>query len=64
MQAQHWTWIAGGAALLLAIVAGVADHRRQRREALDDIGWVPWRGIQVAAVFCCLAAVILAVKLR
>jgi hypothetical protein len=64
MQAQHWTWIAGGCALLIAILAGVADHRRQRRDRLDDIGWVPWRGIQVAAVFCFLAAAILAVKLR
>jgi len=63
MQAQHWTWIAGGAALLLAIIAGVADHRRHRRDSLDDIGWVPWRGIQVADVFGFLAAVILAVKL-
>jgi hypothetical protein len=30
--------------------AGVADHRRDRRDALDDVGWVPWRGLQVAAI--------------
>jgi hypothetical protein len=50
--------------MLLVIVAGVADQRRHRRDRLDDIGWVPWRGIQVAAVFALLVAVILAVKLR
>lgn len=63
MHAQHWTWIAGGLALLVAIVAGVADHRRNRRRRLDDIGWVPWRGIQVAAVFALLGAIILGLKL-
>jgi len=62
MHAQHWYWLAGGGALLLAIAAGVAEARRQRRERLDDIGWVPWRGIQVASVFAMLAVLILALK--
>jgi hypothetical protein len=62
MHAQHWYWIGGAAALLLAIVAGVAEARRQRRDRLDDIGWMPWRGIQVASVFAMLAALILALK--
>jgi hypothetical protein len=64
MHAQHWYWIAGAAALLLALGAGVAEHRRSRRDRLDDIGWVPWRGIQVAAVFAMLLVLILALKLR
>lgn len=63
MHAQQWYWIAGGAALLVAILSGVADHRRSRRERLDDIGWVPWRGLQVAAFFAMLAVLILALKL-
>ena len=63
MQAQHWYWVLGGAALLIAIVAGVAESRRHRRDRLDDIGWVPWRGIQVVAVFTLIAAFILALKL-
>lgn len=63
MQAQHWYWMAAAAALLLAIMSGIAEARRQRRDRLDDIGWVPWRGLQVAAVFVLLAAVILAFKL-
>jgi hypothetical protein len=63
MFAQHWYWWAGGAALLVAILAGVAESRRLRRERLDDIGWVPWRGIQVAAFFAMLLVLILALKL-
>jgi len=63
MSAQHWYWAAGAAALLMAVIAGVADSRRQRRERLDKIGWVPWRGIQVAAVFALLVDLILALKL-
>lgn len=60
--AQQWFWWAGGAALLLAVVASLADRRRQNRQRLDDIGWVPWRGVQVAAAFGLLAVVILALK--
>jgi hypothetical protein len=63
MLAQHWYWWAGGAALLVALVAGLADARRLRRERLDDIGWMPWRGIQVAAFFAMLLVLILALKL-
>jgi hypothetical protein len=63
MSNQHWYWIAAGAALLVAIVAGIADHRRNRRDRLDDIGWVPWRGLQVAAFFALLLDLILALKL-
>jgi uncharacterized membrane protein len=62
MQAQHWYWLAGGIALLIAVAAGVADARRHRRNRLDDIGWVPWRGIQVAAMFALLGVLILALK--
>lgn len=63
MSNQHWYWIAAAAALLVAIVAGIADHRRSRRDRLDDIGWVPWRGLQVTAVFALLLDLILALKL-
>lgn len=63
MDTQHWYWIAAAAALALAIGAGLADHRRQRRERLDDIGWVPWRGVQVSAAFALLVIAVLALKL-
>jgi hypothetical protein len=63
MSTQYWYWAAAAVALVVAVVAGVADHRRNKRDSLDDIGWVPWRGIQVAAVFALIATLILALKL-
>ncbi len=62
MHAQHWYWWAGGIALAVAVVAGVADWRRLRRKRIDDYGWMPWRGIQVAAVFTLIGILVLALK--
>jgi len=60
MTAQHWLWAAAGAALALAAAAALADWRRARRRDLDDAGWVPWRGLQVAALFAAAALALLA----
>ena len=55
--------VAAGAALALAVLAWVADWRRtHRRRAIDNVGWVPWRGIQATAFFAALAFVIVAMK--
>jgi hypothetical protein len=62
MTTQHLLWGAGGAALALAVVAGVAESRRTRRHSLDEAGWVPWRGLQMTAFFALLAFTILALK--
>lgn len=62
MTAQDWLWGADGAALAVAVLAGVAEGRRSRRRDLDDTGWVPWRGIQAAAFFGVLGLTILALK--
>jgi hypothetical protein len=62
MTTQEWLWGADGAALALAVVAGVAESRRNRRRSLDRPGWVPWRGLQVLAFFAVLAFAILALK--
>ena len=62
MGAQQPYWIVGGVALLFALVAGVADSRRHNRRNLDATGWMPWRGIQVAAVFVLIADLVLAMK--
>lgn len=63
MTAQQWLLGADGAALVLAVVAGVAESRRNRRRSLDRPGWVPWRGLQVTAVFAIIAFSILAAKI-
>ena len=60
MTTQAAFWTGAGAALALAVSAGVMDARRTRRRAFDDVGWVPWRGIQVAALFAALACAVLA----
>ena len=62
MTAREWLAGAAGAAAVLAIVAGIAESRRIRRHDLDRTGWVPWRGIQVAAFFATLLLAILAWK--
>jgi len=62
MTARDWLWGAAGAAALLALVAGFAESRRIRRHDLDRTGWVPWRGLQVAAFFAVVLLAILAWK--
>lgn len=48
-----------GAALAFAVISGFLEWRRNRRRNLDDPGWVPWRGIQVAAFFAALVFAVL-----
>ena len=48
MQARLW-WGAG-IALAIALVAIFADRRRQRRDDLDRVGFMPWALIQVIAM--------------
>ena len=63
MTTQAWYWTADGVALATAVIAGVADWRRiHRRDSFDNVGFMPWRGIQVAAAFAILAFAVLAVK--
>lgn len=63
MTTQTWMLGADGASLVLVIVAGIAEWRRNGRRDLDATGWVPWRGIQVFGFFSMLAFTILALKL-
>jgi hypothetical protein len=62
MTAQHWLFGGAGAAALLALGAGVAESRRDRRRDLDRTGWVPWRGVQVTAFFAVVLLAILGWK--
>ena len=60
-QASYWAGTA--VALALVLLAGIADWRRlHRRRSIDNVGWVPWRGIQAAAFFMGLGFFILAIK--
>lgn len=63
MTTQEWMWAGDGIALAVVLLAGVADWRRtHRRRHIDSVGWVPWRGIQVAAFFVAVLFLILALK--
>ena len=58
---QAWLWSGAGAALALAVAAEAAEwRRRHRRRALEAVGWVPWRGVQVLALFAAAALALLA----
>ncbi len=61
MRSDTALWTACAVALALALAAGIADWRRTRhRRSIDAVGWMPWRGIQVATFFAALAFAILA----
>ncbi|WP_242139561.1 hypothetical protein [Sphingomonas sp. TREG-RG-20F-R18-01] len=53
-----WAGMAG--ALAVAVLAGVADWRRSRRDDLDRVGWFDWRTVQMTALLgaalCVIAA--------
>lgn len=55
-------WIAAAALLALAILAALAEHRRQRRRDIDRPGFVPWNTVQILAFFLAFVAAALALK--
>ena len=54
---QEQLWIAVGAMMALAVIAGLGEARRRRRKDFDRVGFMPWAMIQVLAL---LLAVVLA----
>lgn len=50
MTAQAGLWTGAGAAALVALAASIAEWRRVKRRNLDEVGWMPWQGLQVAGV--------------
>ena len=57
-----WIALAGGALLLLAGLALLADRRRARRSRIDDVGWVPWTAVFLIGAICGTSLLALAVK--
>ena len=63
MRTQAWLWGASGASVALAVLAGLAESRRSRRRHLDGHGWMPWRGLQMTAIFLAVTLAVLAARI-
>jgi heme A synthase len=59
---QEELWMLAGVAAVVAVVAGIADWRRDRRRDVDRVGWVPWGFLQFAGLLGAVVAAALAVK--
>lgn len=51
-----------GGALAFALLAGLAERRRQKRRHVAGVGWVPWSGLTVTALFVAAMCVGLGLK--
>ena len=43
--------LAGSALLLIAIVSGLAERRRLRRQHIDAVGFMPWTAVSFLTFF-------------
>ena len=63
---ENWNFHMWGVIAVLSAIASVlfvlADRRRQKRDRLDHVGFVPWTGLSVFAMGLTLIAAVLAVK--
>ncbi|TVV70819.1 hypothetical protein FOY91_18200 [Sphingomonas solaris] len=59
---QGFLWIAAATSAGIAGGAALADRRRMRRVDRDRVGWVPWGGILLTALFVSAISVALAIK--
>ncbi|MBB5710342.1 hypothetical protein [Sphingomonas xinjiangensis] len=57
-------WAGAGAALALAVVSGIGEHRRSHRRDLDRVGLIPWPLIQLLALLLAIVCVSVALNLR
>lgn len=62
MMAQDGLWMLSAGAAAVALAAGLADRRRNRRRDLDRVGWAPWPLIQVVAMIAAAVAATLALR--
>ena len=54
--------LAGGALLLLALLAFLGERRRMRRKHIDAVGWIPWTTVSFLALFGGVVLLSFAVK--
>jgi amino acid transporter len=50
-------------ALVVALLAGIADWRHRKRDDLDRVAWLDWRSVQVFALIGAIVAFSLAMNL-
>lgn len=43
-------------ALVVAVLAGIADWRHRKRDDLDRVAWFDWRSVQVFALIGAIVA--------
>lgn len=55
--------LAGAAAVLLAVVAWLADRRRMRRSDPDAVGVMPWTALSFWGMFAALLLMVVAAKM-
>ena len=53
--------LAGGALLVVALVAFAGERRRTRRKHIDAVGWMPWTTLFFVAFFCGTVLMVVAV---
>jgi len=53
--------LAGGALLLVAVVALLGERRRMRRKHIDAVGWMPWTTLSALTTFAGLNLLAIAI---
>ena len=56
------SWLAGGACLMIAVMAGVSDRARRLRDDPDRVGVVDWRSVQLFALMAAMICAGIAFK--
>ncbi|WP_337828041.1 hypothetical protein [Pseudonocardia sp. TMWB2A] len=52
----HPTAIVALAGLAVAVIGTIAERRRANRRNINNVGFMPWRGIVLAGIFVALIA--------
>lgn len=56
-----WTIVAAGAAAVV-LISSVADRRRQKRNNIEDVGFMPWTFMTILSMLLTVVAAALAIK--